>query len=251
MTDQPLTTGNAAKLYCLHWIEQRIQASSHPLTILDLGCGTAQNFVQLLQRYPTVRYVGIEPKAPVCEIARRTLAKHNATIHNAYAYHLHGRLIHETFDVVVSFSVFEHVYRRPLYLASARDCLKPGGHLLINYDAGHFVRPGSLKERAKNVLGPWLARLGIERYYQQFVKEADFHRMAAAAGLEIVEARSFNTGIKGIHKLVPSEHTAEHMARWLEYELWLNGLGIPYRDSHARLWTTRNFILRRRAGEPR
>lgn len=110
---------------------------------------------------------------------------------------------------------------------------------------GHFVHPGGLKERAKNIIGPLLAHFGIEQYYQRFVKETDFHQMVSRAGLSIAEAKSFNTMMKGIHKLVPEAHQDEHLQRWLEYELWLNEIGTPYRDENAKYWVTRNFTLRK------
>lgn len=238
-----LTTGNSAKLYCLQWIEQQIQAGG-PLTILDLGCGTANNFTVLLKRYPDVTYVGVEPSSEACQIARKNLAGRNATIINAYAYDVY-RQINNQFDVIVSFSVLEHVYQRQRYLSSARECLKPGGNFLINYDAGHFVAPAGAKERLKNVVGPVLARLGVEATYQSFVPESQFRTMAGRAGLQIVEAKSFNTMLKGVHKVIPPQHRPEYMRRWLELELWLNDLELPYRDDLARTWFTRNFILRR------
>ncbi len=240
-----LTTGNTAKLYCMDWIARRAEQSGGDLSILDLGCGTAKDFVALLERFPRVRYVGIEPSPAACEAARRYLAGRETTIINALAYDVFGRLVQEPFDVVVSFSVLEHVYQRQRYLDSAAACLKPEGRALINYDAGHFVAPAGWRERVKNIVGPLLAPLGDERYYQSFVREADFRRMAQAAGLAIEEARSFNTHLKGLHKHIPAAHTEEHMRRWLDYELWLNTLDLPYDDSQARTWFTRNFVLRR------
>jgi 2-polyprenyl-3-methyl-5-hydroxy-6-metoxy-1,4-benzoquinol methylase len=240
-----LTTGNSAKLYCLNWIEAYIKQHGAALRILDLGSGESGGFVKLLHRYPEVQYVGIEPSAAACNIARKLLPEQQATIINDYAYDIFGRLVHEPFDVIVSFSVMEHVVQRQRHLTSAAACMDKNSHFLINYDAGHFVYPKHLKERAKNVIGPMLAWFGIERYYQRFVKEADFHKMAAQAGLVISEAKSFNTHCKGIHKGVPAAHQDEHMRRWLEYELWLNEVGVSYHDGDAKTWVTRNFILRK------
>lgn len=238
-----LTEGNAAKLYCLNWIENYVRGKTS-VTILDLGCGRALNFVKLLQKYPQVRYVGIEPSPLDCEKARQNMAGLNATITNGYAYDVYGKLVEEQFDLVVSFSVFEHVYRRLAYLRAAKDCLKPDGFFIINYDAGHFVQPVNLKERAKNVIGPIMARLGQERYYQAFVPEADFQRMVAQLDLKVIEARSFNTRLKGIYKLIPTDQRPEYMQKWLEFEDWLNNLHVPYQDEQAHTWFTRNFILK-------
>ncbi|MDX2136960.1 MAG: class I SAM-dependent methyltransferase [Chloroflexota bacterium] len=246
MSDVLYTMGNTAKLYCLNWLSTQLAQNSEQKTILDLGCGTGQNFVQLLRDYPHVQYVGIEPSAAACAEARKQLAGTKATIIQDYAYHaVHSKLPQPTFDFIVSFSVFEHVYRRQHYLEFIRTCLKPDGYVLINYDAGHF-QSHDLKERLKNVIGPVLARLGNEAYYQSFVREADFRRWAGEAQLEIIEAKSFNTALKGVYKQIPDSARSEYMQRWLEMETWLNNLSIPYDDRKATVWYTRNFILRAR-----
>ena len=237
-----LTVGNSAKLYCLKWIEAQIaQSTNEEVTLLDLGCGTGNNFVRLLQAYPQVRYVGIEPSDTAVQ-ARRNLSGLNATIFQDYAYDVQNRLVREQFDIVVSFSVLEHVYWRQAYLQTAKDCLKPTGHFLINYDAGHFIA-GNWRDSLKNRVGPLLARLGNERYYQALVRDADFRARAQTSGLKIVDAKSFNTRLKSVYKVIPAAHQDDYMQHWLDFELYLNTLDIDYDDSKAVLWFTRNFIL--------
>jgi SAM-dependent methyltransferase len=148
---EPLAVGNAAKLYCLRWIKRLIEARADPIRILDLGCGRALNFVELLRRHPGTRYVGIEPIHDEARRARENLLGFDAEILEGDAYDAHERLA-ERFDIVVSFSVLEHVYRRDAYLRAARECLTPDGRLLINYDAGHFRLP-SARDRVKNLVG--------------------------------------------------------------------------------------------------
>ena len=101
-----MTVGNSAKLYCLNWIERRVKERDGQLSILDLGCGNAQNFIRLLKLYPQVTYVGIEPSAEACAAARRNLDGRDATIINEWAYNIYGRLVDEQFDSVISFSTF-------------------------------------------------------------------------------------------------------------------------------------------------
>lgn len=239
-----LTRGNSAKLYCIHWIESYVQRTEGKISILDLGCGTARNFVPLMQRYPQqIRYVGFEPSKAACLEAERNLQGLDGRIINADGYAVH-EMLGETFDLVVSFSVLEHVYQREQYLRSACESLKSGGYFLINYDAGHFVF-STRRDRIKNVVGPWFARFGVERYYQKFVTEAEFHNIIQALGLKIIDEKYFNTGLKGIHKLVPAAHDAEYMQKWLDFELWLNDTGIIYDDGKARSFVTRNFILQK------
>jgi len=237
-----LTVGNVAKLYCLNWIEQHALEKGGKIDILDLGCGTSTNFVNLLKLYPRTKYVGIEPSKEYCLRARHHLSGLNATIINSYAYHLYDKL-QEKFDIVVSFSVLEHVYRRLDYLRSAKECLRHDGFFLINYDAGHFVYG---KERLNTIIGQLFAHFGIEKCYQSFVKEQDFLEMAERVGFRILEAKFFNSNLKGTFKVIPKSHRPEYMKKWLDYELWLNELGIEYDDSKTRFFGTRNFILAHR-----
>lgn len=234
-----LARGNAAKLYCLRRIEQRARGRDR-FRIVDLGAGDAANFLPLLRAYPQIEYVAVEPDAAACTVAERNLAGLHASVINAPAYDVDL----EPADVVASFSVLEHVYDRPAYLRAVARTLAPDGTSFVNYDAGHFVRP-TLRDRAKTLVGPWLARLGREQWYQSFVREADFRRDAEAAGLEVVETKSFNTDLKRVYRLVPEQSRDAFTAAWLDLELRANELVEPYRDEHATLFMTRNAILRR------
>lgn len=237
--------GNAAKLYCLAWIEQFAQATERPLKLLDLGCGAALYAVDLLARCPNIEFVGIEPLTKDVAQARQNLRNFNATIIEGYAYAaIRPQLPHESYDIVLSFSVFEHVYERLAYLQFVHDCLSEGGFCLMNYDAGHF-HSTHWKERAKTWVGGVLARLGNQAYYQAFVREADFKRWVKDAQLAVVEAKMFNTSLKGIYRTIPEAHKPAYIERWLALELWLNELGIAYHDGLSKAWVTRNYILQR------
>lgn len=232
----PLVLGNAAKLYCLQWIDRL--AAQHPgLRVLDLGCGRGNTFEALLRERPDVRYVGVEPDREAADAARRTLPQAEIVTGWGDAVEL------EPADAVVSFSVLEHVYRREAYIRSIARHLAPAGLAFVNYDAGHFVA-GDARERLRTLVAPVAARLGRADRYQSFVHEADFRRLAAAAGLEIVEAKSFNT-LKPVYHALPKERRAEFMEPWLALELAVNELDVDYRDELARVFRTRNFVLRK------
>ena len=239
----PLTTGNAAKAYCLNWIAQRLDSIIGEASILDLGCGNALGFIPLLRRYPQVHYVGIEPREESYEQALHNLRGLNGTAIRQDGYGVYEWL-GEKFDFVVSFSTLEHVYRREAYLRSARDCMMENGHILTNYDTGHFMM-GTRRDRVKNVVGPILARFGIERYYQSLVHEQEFLDIVHRLNLEIVDSKFFNTCLKGINHVVPPNAREAFIERWLDLELWLNTLGVTHTDSLAASFFTRNFILRR------
>ncbi len=243
MTYTLLTQGNTAKLYCLSYIDRIAAAGDEPITILDLGCGTGANFVELLRRYPHVRYIGIEPSRPACDTAQNVLKGLNFEIHNQFAYDVTSTPA----KIVVSFSTLEHVYRRRKYMECAKRNLAPDGVFLINYDAGHFVNPGPFRpgtDRWLNFLSPLKAALGIERSYQSFVRENDFRSWAQLVGLKIIDEKIFNTDLKTVYRLVPPERQTAFMERWLALELELNNLGIDYTDRMAVAFRTRNFILK-------
>jgi SAM-dependent methyltransferase len=232
-----LSYGNAAKLYCLNRIDA-LAAARETLTIVDLGCGRALNFAELLRRRPEVHYTGVDPDPAACADARGVLAGLNAEVIQADAYDVRVGPA----DVVVSFSVLEHVHRRQAYLQSLARNLAPHGLAFVNVDAGHFVA-GSLRERGKTVAGRLLARVGRPRWYQSFVREEEFRSLVADVGLRIVEAKSFNTGLKEAYTAVPAAARGQFMQLWLDAELRLNELGIEYDDHLAAVFRTRNFVL--------
>jgi SAM-dependent methyltransferase len=224
----------------MNWIEHYAVQQGGRSKILDLGCGTALNFVNLLQLHPQISYVGVEPSRESYLKAQQNLSGLNARLINSSAYKVYDEL-REKFDIVVSFSVLEHVYKRLDYLRSAKECLKENGYFLINYDSGHFRNN---KDRLIGAIGKVLTKFGGERFYQSFVKENDFRKMAETVGLKIIEDKFFNTGLKGTYKVIPNSQRAQYMNKWLELELWLNELGIDYNDTKAKFFGTRNFILK-------
>jgi len=232
-----LAVGNTAKLYSLQLIDRAAEEAGGEFRIVDLGCGTGSNFVELLRRRPNVFYVGVEPSQEAAAEARRVLP--DAEIIEAPAYEVRVEPAH----AVVSFSVMEHVVQRARYLEAARANLRSDGRVYVNYDSGHFVADVDLRERAKALASRVLARVGSESRYRALVREEEFRSLATGAGLRVVEDRVFNTDLKRLYPLVPEERRDEFMERWLAYELELNDLGIQYRDELASIFRTRNFVL--------
>lgn len=234
---RPLTVGNTAKLYSLELIDRAAAGTKGEFRIVDLGCGTGSNFVELLKRRQNVRYVGVEPARTAAEEARRTLP--DAEIINAPAYDVRVEPAH----AVVSFSVLEHVVQRSRYLNAARQNLRGDGRLYLNYDSGHFVADADLTERAKALAARVLARLGSESRYRAVVRDEEFRSLVDASGLRILEDKVFNTDVKRLFRLVPEDRRDTFMERWLAFELELNELGLVYADELATLFRTRNVVL--------
>lgn len=226
--------GNTAKLYCLQALAAEAQAG-RVRRIVDLGAGTAANFVALLRAHPELHYVAVEPDAGACRAAERNLAGLSAEVVHGAAWDADV----EPADAVVSFSVLEHVRDRPRYFEAVAHHLAPGGRVWMNYDSGHFTHP-LLQDRVKNVLG----RRG---WYQRLVREAELLELAARVGLEVVEAKSFNTELKLLYRLAPEEARLAFTERWLEFELAANELLPRYTDEQAGYWMTRNLVLQHRS----
>jgi SAM-dependent methyltransferase len=204
------------------------------LTIVDLGCGDGRTVEPLLREHASLRYVGVDPSRGAIDAARTRLAAYDAELHVARAYDEHVA----DADVVLSFSVLEHVYRRAPYVRSIARNLKPDGIAFVNYDSGHF-NVGS--ERWKGPIREALARVGQDTRYQAPVREAEITRLLAEAGLVVEEARFFNTHLKELYQRLPDKQRFAHL--WLEIELKLNDW-IEYRDDYAPFLRTRNLVLR-------
>ena len=204
------------------------------LTIVDLGCGDGRNVEPLLREHPSLRYVGIDPSRGAIDAARSRLAPYDAELRVGRAYDVHLA----DADVVLSFSVLEHVYRRAPYVRSIARNLKRDGTALVNYDSGHF-NVGS--ERWKGPVREALARFGRDARYQAPVREGEMTQLLAHAGLVVEEARFFNTHLKELYHRLPDKQRFAHL--WLEIELKLNDW-IEYRDEYAPILRTRNLILR-------
>lgn len=231
-----LTYGNAAKLYCLHLLDDAIAKAHGAFRIVDLGCGDGRNFVELLHRHPDVEYVGVDPSRRAVERARQLLP--GAEINNLPAYDARF----EPANAVVSFSVLEHVADRMRYMEAVHENLAPQGRAYLNYDSGHFGADATVVERAKAALAVVFAGLGNESRYRARVRSEEFASLLASASLRVLDDKSFNTELKLTYRAIPEARREVFMERWLEFELALNSAGLGYDE---RVFRTRNVILER------
>lgn len=245
MSEPLLSAGNTAKLYCLELIESWIASREGEIRIVDLGCGAALNFIPLLRKHPRLRYVGIEPSESGAATARKNLEGLDASVIRGSAEEVDAG----SADIVVSFSVLEHVHDRHGYMRAAARMLDRSGIFVINYDHGHFVMPTGKwwqfgSDRWNNIFGPILARFGHVRFFQAMIREGEFRSLASAAGFEIVEEKSFNTDLKRLFAKIEHEKKDEFMRRWYRFELEMNELLPAYSDDLASILRTRNYVLR-------
>jgi len=153
-----------------YYITQKIEemAKEKPsMSILDLGSGKSLNFEKILKNFPQLSYTGIEPKKSDYEMAREKFkSRDNAVFINSLAYE-NNPLLKDQYDLVVSFSVLEHVKYLDKFLNFAAQKTKLGGTCIHLYDLGHALYPSSLKER----LHVWLCS---NSFTQKFIPETKF-----------------------------------------------------------------------------
>jgi SAM-dependent methyltransferase len=248
--------GNAAKAFVVDQILRR--HDGRPFTVLDHGCGRAVEWLRVLDEHPEVSLVGWDPDVAAAEAARAALSGRQATIHA-------GALPAATrADVVVSFSVLEHVHDKPSYLAQARRALGPGGDFYLNYDDGHFRvvfdtdDPRSSGREARrwlhNVVAPLLARMGRTGGFQRRVSATEGDRLVRDAGFRIERVWYHNVlALKALAKTIPPDRAQEFVRMWVDFEERLNdGFGdvrLPAaaRGDDAALWQiagSRTMLLR-------
>lgn len=136
--------------------------------IVDLGSGQSRNFLPLLERFPKLSYVGVEPRKEDADAARMLLSRFpNVRIYNQLAYE---PLPDESpFDICVSLSVLEHVKQIDRFLKNSVRLTKSGGYIIHRYDLGHALSPSSLKERLQVFLGNTIPSILPEHKFVRYL----------------------------------------------------------------------------------
>jgi SAM-dependent methyltransferase len=167
--------------------------------VLDLGSGTSKDFVEVLRRYPAVRYTGIEYRQASLDRARQLLAGRpgvelvsgfGESVQAGYA----GR-----FDLTLSLSVLEHVKRLREFLRSSVRVTRPGGWIVHRYDLGHALHSVSRYERAKVFLCRTIPAVMPARHFTTHPDLREVVRTLEDAGAEVREVRYAQLpGLKGM-----------------------------------------------------
>lgn len=119
------------------------------VTILDLGSGTSNNFIELIKRFPQIDYTGVEPYGGI-EEAKKALAPYadRARIITGLGYDV-PEIKNQTFDIVCSLSVLEHVKFLEKFLAFSATKVTIDGEIIHLWDNAHALIPISIKERVQ------------------------------------------------------------------------------------------------------
>lgn len=215
------------------------------LVVFDYGAGRGGDWPTILDRHHNIELHCFEPHGPSRQDLAQRLAGSRATIHPEI------ETVALAADVIVSFSVLEHVYDRPRYLAHAKRLLAPDGVFHLNYDDGHFRtaldldRHQGFKVSIANYfqhrlagLWPRIGRIGL---YEARVPRAAADHMIAKAGFEIAAERYENlTSFKSLVKTLPEERRQAFTRLWLDVEERLNREfrveGTEHLGDTANLW---------------
>lgn len=178
-----ITKKIGTKKLIIEKIEELIKENSH-LKILDLGCGQSKNFLYLIQKYPHISYVGIEPNKNEALIAQELLKDYrNATIINQTAYDQLDE--YSEFDICISLSVLEHVKNLDLFLEKSISHVRKGGLIIHMYDLGHALYPRNLKARFHVFLGNRFPNILPETKFVCYLDEKDACKILEEKGTEI------------------------------------------------------------------
>jgi 2-polyprenyl-3-methyl-5-hydroxy-6-metoxy-1,4-benzoquinol methylase len=220
-------------------------------SICDLGSGKSQNFIELLRRYPHLRYTGVEPSLVATEIARESLAEFkNAKVYNSDGYSPVGDEWGK-FDLVISLSVLEHVKQIDRFLKNSIAAASPGGQVVHRWDLGHAIYPSSLKERLQVWLGNNLPNLLPEHKFVSKLMPSEVIRILESGGV-IIESVTYHQ-MPGHKKFLKqftqdSEEDAELVKELIMWEMKVsNRLGKMEENIKLKLfptiavWTRKTF----------
>ncbi len=154
------------------------QNRTENIRVLELGCGTAPYVKTLIDTYPNLEYVGIEPIEMSYKKAVNNLqdVPRTSVIHQL-GYGEISLMDAESFDIVISFSVLEHVKQLGKFMDLAGMYTKKGGMMVHRYDLGHALYPTTLKEKMHVWLGNTFPALLPERTFVRYVplSEVEVH----------------------------------------------------------------------------
>ena len=160
--------------------------------VLDLGCGDASYWIQVLDNNPECQLFLYEPDRKVLDKAKNALLGRNVTFLSEL-----DSLNDDTFDVITCFAVLEHVFNLNKFFEELKRLLAKNGTAYINYDDGHFRNAMYLSRsrgfRIRNSLKTKLAFLwrilGWYSKYQKPINANGLNELISKNGLRIAGER--------------------------------------------------------------
>lgn len=101
---------------------------SKDMSVLDVGCGTGNLLKAIARSLPTIKLSGLEPTEAMLDIAREKLGS-SASLKQGFAEEIPFE--DESFDAILSNSMFHYIQKPEGFLEEAVRILKPGGQIII------------------------------------------------------------------------------------------------------------------------
>jgi SAM-dependent methyltransferase len=114
--------------------------------VLDAGCGEGRVALTLGARHPGIRVDGLEVSATNVRIAKRLNRFPNVVFHEGLIEEAGSRFPCDTFDLVSSFGVLEHVWDVDEAVSAALKMLRQGGRFCLVVPMQEFEAAGPLPE---------------------------------------------------------------------------------------------------------
>jgi len=219
-------TGNTGKVHVLEEIRKLLVKAKKPLNILDVGVvgPSPLEFWQTILSKKTLasklRLTGVDVRGLDRAEAVAKRNRWNVRLLKSSGYELTKHFEKNSFDVIVSTQVFEHVKNHRLFLSQLKTVLKRGGIAMITFDSGHFNEGFSFAALAARIL----STIGIERYRDVGVTDAKTETILKELGWMVMDKRFYNIHpLKEIHNSKISTRLKDSfMARWKHLEDFLN-----------------------------
>ena len=118
-------------------------------SVLEVGCGTGILISELKERFPEIKFTGLDPNESGFHDYKNISKKviHEEKSINIINSSIEAYTTNETYDLIFSFNVFEHVKNQNEYLETTYNLLSQEGKSIIfapNYDfpyEPHFILP--------------------------------------------------------------------------------------------------------------
>ena len=147
---------------------QKLFGTMEGAECLEIGCGCGETAVRLAERCHC-RVTGVDaypfPEWPDRQSNTVRFVEADLTERNPFAP--------ESFDVIVSFAVLEHVQRPLAMLEAMFDLLRPGGQI---YFTANLYRGPMASHRYREVFFPWPHLLFADEVFMRFYQDRDGRR---------------------------------------------------------------------------
>ncbi|KAL2006436.1 hypothetical protein VTN00DRAFT_9104 [Thermoascus crustaceus] len=209
--------------------------STGPLKLVDLGCGTGRNTLQLLASAPAdAELVGLDASRGMLDVARRAVGEKGININKQrQSQSPNPTVTLETYDLLrsprnpplcardaaglISTLVIEHV-PTDVFFASASEILVPGGYLLLtnmHSDMGAISQAGFVDTATGTKIRP--------KSYSHTV--ADVVDAAGKAGFEVVDVDGQLVRERGVDEGMV-EVLGKRARKWVGVTVWF---GVCFR----------------------